>query len=134
MKSNIKDERVLQLLNKYGFESFIIISIFLFADFMVKIYNNCNKSEYLSTAIIFFIGVIFFGLRVIFSKLPLLKQHSVKYKVFRSIIGTLVLILFDIISKNSYKIIIYHSIIGFLFFYVMLIFFSFIDNKRVTNK
>lgn len=134
--NNELDERARSQFNKNGCNTSIILLILLFCDFMVKIYFNRSNNEYLSSCIIFFIGIVYFVIKNSIDKIPLMnmkrlrEKNGFKFKLYCVSLGVLFLIVADVISKSSINKIIFHIIFNFAWLYAMVCIFEKITKKQ----
>ncbi|MCX0386972.1 hypothetical protein LI053_16145 [Clostridium perfringens] len=132
MMNNGIDERIEYQLNVFSKQAFNIVLVLLFLDFMIKIYLDKPSDQYISSALIFFIGVFYYGIRCIVAKLPLgpykLKNNR-NEKYIRMSMSVLVIIFSDILMKYSFNKIIFDSIKWLIFVNIMLFVFDKVNKK-----
>jgi len=135
MKSFFKgsvDERIKNQIYSYGYKAFLLISILLFLDFMIKIYVGKDVSEYISTAVIFFIGILYYAIRNFIGKVPLGIYKVEKNKTNQNIlnlISVVVIIIGDILVKKPMVNILFDAISWLIFLNIVLFVFNKINDK-----
>ena len=140
---NFSDERINIQKYKYSHETLIIVLTLLFIDFMYKIY--INDSNYITSAIIFIISILYLTIRYIYGgvilsssrlKVSSKNKTSIHFIAFkRASLGTLVIIIIDLISKKTPSKLIFSALFWFISFYVMILILhkvgSLTDNRNI---
>ncbi|MBY6914803.1 DUF6773 family protein, partial [Clostridium botulinum] len=113
--SNNGDERTQSQLQKYGYQTVILILILLISDVIVKIILNKGFQEYKSSFFIFIIGLYYFGMKIILGKIVVEPREKgkvlIKKRFISSGLGVVIVTIFNIISKESIRYIIFNGLV-----------------------
>ncbi|OOO61252.1 DUF6773 family protein [Clostridium tepidum] len=126
--SNNGDERTQYQLQKYGYQTTILILILLISDVIAKIILNQSFQQYRSSFLIFIIGLYYFGMRIILGKIVVEPREKgkvlIKKRFISSGFGFIIVTIFNIISRQSIRYIIFNGLVWFGLLYILTILIS----------